>query len=195
MTVELADMVETEYPVIVPVPHKAPPDNYDHDKYPFGPPVKGKYRPKNANAKYRLLVGQYVGEDGKQYIAGVPDKDIVPESTKHPEGLARWPEKFQRLVEDRFTQAVWTQEETIEQLEARLMALKAGLTDPSPPASQGTVLEPSPPVQKPAAPESTLDVMTLEELVAHATECEYNLGGARTRDQILKVIKKLEGLK
>lgn len=171
--------------------HTAPPrdasgnDIYDHEKYPLGPPSIGKYKPKSPGQKYRLLYSQYVGEDGVLYLAGVPGRDIVPESHKHPEGLARWPEKFQPLVDNDYARAS-RGEESIEELEARLTELRARNQPPSLQGSGSVIPPPG---------DSTIDHMTVEELAAYAAEQEINLGNAKTRDQMLKRIKQVEGLK
>lgn len=168
----------------------APNGDYDHDVFPFGPPSVGKYIPHNPNQKYRLLIGQYVGEDGIQYTAGVHGRDIVPESTKHPEGLARWPEKFQPLMDDAYSRAV-RGEETIEELEARLAILRAnqnGLKELTPEQVASKMATENPP-----SGASTLDTMTLEELQVVAQEEEINLQGAKTKEQILARIKKIQG--
>lgn len=170
---------------------KAPPIEYDHDQYPYGPPTRGKYTPKNPEAKYKLIVSQYVGEDGILYLAGVPGRDIVPESTKHPEGLARWPEKFQRLTDDQYSRAV-RKEESIEELESRLAAMKAAKANPeSNLESMGAHSSSSHSIDLEA---STLDHMTLEELCAYAKEAEINLpSNARSKKSVLEFIKSTEG--
>lgn len=170
----------------------APNDEYDHDAFPFGPPSVGKFIPKNPNQKYRLLIGQYVGEDGIQYIAGVRNRDIVPESTKHPEGLARWPEKFQPLMDDPYSRAS-RGEETVEDLEARiahLRALQNGLKELTPEQVEAKMR-----AENPAPGASVLDTMSLEELTKVAEEEEINLQGAKTKEQVLARIKKAQGTK
>lgn len=166
---------------------RAPPVDYDHDKYPFGPPTRGKFTPRNPGAKYKLLVSQYVGEDGVLYLAGVPGRDIVPESTKHPDGLARWPEKFQRLTEDRYTDAV-RRDETLEELKARVTEMELA-------QKHGPVPQTQPPQGSGSSESSTIDHMTYEELCAYCQEQEINPRGAKDQKSLLKIVKAAEGIK
>lgn len=78
-------------------PEKKVATEHDREVFPNGPPAKGRFVPKNPDQKYRLLIGKFIGEDGIEYVAGVAGRDIVPESTKHPDGLSHWPEKFQPI--------------------------------------------------------------------------------------------------
>lgn len=145
------------------------------------------------DARYQLLQGQYIDNAGKLHIAGRPGLDICTQDLKHPRGLDRYPEKFRKIVSDRFIQAI-KDDETIEELELRLAAKRAQLAS----AANGTIPEASkttpqangglhPDVQAMIA---TIEGLSDEDLQKYAQQEQVTLGKAKKRTDILDILKK-----